>query len=95
MVEEKGVTNELVNEVIALRQLKVEYKQYESKLSLVKRYDIFLADSRIIRMLPKFLGKPFYARKKFPIPVDLRANDLKEASHNLVLILGLDLCGLE
>ena len=91
MVEEKGVTNELVNEVIALRQLKVEYKQYESKLSLVKRYDIFLADSRIIRLLPKFLGKPFYARKKFPIPVDLRANDLKEASYNLILILASNL----
>ena len=80
LIEEKGVTSEMVNEVISLRQLKVEYKQYEQKLSLVKRYDVFLADTRIMRLLPKFLGKPFYARKKFPVPINLNANDLKEVS---------------
>ena len=79
LMEEKGVSNDLVSEVISLRQLKVEYKQYESKLSLVKRYDIFLADTRIMRLIPKFLGKPFYARKKFPVPINLRADNLKQA----------------
>jgi len=78
LMEEKGVSNDLVSEVISLRQLKVEYKQYESKLSLVKRYDIFLADTRIMRLIPKFLGKPFYARKKFPVPINLRADNLKQ-----------------
>merc|ERR1712029_665818 len=47
-------------------------------LSLVKRYDVFLADTRIVRFLPKFLGKPFYARKKFPVPINLRSDKLKE-----------------
>jgi len=78
LMEEKGVSTDVVSEVISLRQLKVEYKQYETKLSLVKRYDVFLADTRIVRFLPKFLGKPFYARKKFPVPINLRSDNLKE-----------------
>merc|ERR1711974_292199 len=51
---------------------------YESKLSLVKKFDVFLADTRILRLLPKFLGKPFYARKKFPVPISLDPKNLKE-----------------
>ena len=54
----------LVNQVIALRELKVEYKAFEAKTSLCHRFDRFLADERIVRLLPKFLGKPFYKRKR-------------------------------
>jgi len=74
LLEDQGVKQ--VTEVISLRQLKVEYKQYETKLALTKRFDVFLADDRITRLLPKFLGKPFYARKKFPVPVNLKAKAL-------------------
>ncbi len=62
LLEEKGVDQ--VSEVIPLRQLKVEFKQYEAKVKLSNRFDKFLADDRIIRLLPKFLGKPFYGRKR-------------------------------
>ena len=89
LIEEKGVVN--VTEVISLRQLKVEHKSYESKLALVRLYDTFLADDRIVRLLPKFLGKPFYARKRFPIPVKLNAADLpaeiKRGIHTVTLPL--------
>merc|ERR1712226_130066 len=78
LLEDNGVSTDVVTEVISLRQLKVEYKQYESKLSLVKKFDVFLADTRILRLLPKFLGKPFYARKKFPVPISLDPKNLKE-----------------
>jgi len=78
LLEDNGVSTDMVTEVISLRQLKVEYKQYESKLSLVKKFDVFLADTRILRLLPKFLGKPFYARKKFPVPISLDPKNLKE-----------------
>ena len=66
MLSSKGVE---VSSVISLRELKVEYKTYESKTALCHRHEMFLADDRIMRFLPKFLGKAFYSRKKFPIPI--------------------------
>merc|ERR1712141_875881 len=74
-LEEKGVDN--ITQVISLRELKVEYKQYEAKHSLCQKFDIFLVDERILRLVPKFLGKPFYSKKRIPIPVDLTTADLK------------------
>ena len=40
------------------------------------KFDKFLADSRIIRLLPQFLGKHFYKRKKIPLQINLGAQDL-------------------
>ena len=55
----------------------MEYKQYEAKLQLCNRFDLFLADDRIIRLVPQFLGKCFYKRKKIPLQINLKAKDLK------------------
>lgn len=66
LLSEKGVE---VSSVISLRELKVDYKTFESKTALCHRHEIFLADDRIMRFLPKFLGKSFYSRKKFPMPI--------------------------
>jgi len=74
LLADKGVTG--VTQVISLRELKVEYKQYEAKTQLCHRFDQFLADARVIRLLPQFLGKAFYKRKKLPIQVNLQASDL-------------------
>ena len=67
-----------VASVISLRELKVEYKNFEAKTALCHRHEIFLADMKILRFLPKFLGKPFYSRKKFPCPINLKSKDLKK-----------------
>lgn len=53
-----------ITQVISLRELKVEYKQYEAKTSLCQKFDIFLVDDRILRMVPKLLGKQFYSKKR-------------------------------
>jgi len=74
LLADKGVTG--ITKVISLRELKVEYKQYEAKTQLCHMFDQFLADDRIIRLLPPFLGKPFYKRKKLPMQVNLSAKDL-------------------
>ena len=74
LLADKGVQG--INKVISLRELKVEYKQFEAKTQLCHMFDQFLADDRIIRLLPQFLGKPFYKRKKLPIQVNLSAKDL-------------------
>ena len=75
LLEEKSVE---VASVMSLRELKAEYKAFETKTALVHRHEAFLADVRIVRLLPKFLGKPFYKRKKFPIQVNLQAHDLQK-----------------
>ena len=66
LLSEKGVE---VSSVISLRELKVDYKTFESKTALCHRHEMFLADDRIIRFLPQFLGKAFYKRKKFPMAI--------------------------
>ncbi|XP_041363959.1 ribosomal L1 domain-containing protein 1-like [Gigantopelta aegis] len=67
-----------VTEVIPLKSLKLEYKPFEAKRNLSNMYDLYLADERIVRLLPSFLGKNFYGRKRNPIPVNLQAKDLKK-----------------
>jgi len=82
LLAEKGVKG--ITKVMALRELKVEYKTFESKTALCHLYDQFLADDRIIRFLPQFLGKAFYKRKKFPVQVSLTTSNLaKEISRAL------------
>ena len=55
----------------------MEYKQFEAKIQLSNKFDLFLADDRIIRMVPQFLGKSFYKKKKIPLQINLKAKDLK------------------
>merc|ERR1712156_353330 len=76
LLAEKGVKG--VTKVMSLRELKVEYKTFESKTALSHLYDHFLVDARIIRLVPKFLGKPFYKRKKFPVQVKIDSKDLSK-----------------
>ena len=76
LLSEKGIKG--VTQIISLRELKVEYKQFEAKTQLSNKFDLFLADDRIIRLLPKFLGKPFYSRKKLPLQINLQAKDLSK-----------------
>ena len=80
-LEEKGVDN--ITQVISLRELKVEYKQYEAKHSLCQKFDIFLVDERILRLVPKFLGKPFYSKKRYSNYIDLTTY-LRIFSMNLI-----------
>ena len=47
-----------VAKVIGLSKLKSKYESHEAKRNLCAQYDIFLADDRIIPLLPKLLGGP-------------------------------------
>lgn len=89
LLAEKGVQG--ITKVMALRELKVEYKTFESKTALCHLYDHFLADDRIIRFLPQFLGKAFYKRKKYPLQVSLTvpnlAKEISRALHTVTLPL--------
>ncbi|NXW66873.1 RL1D1 protein, partial [Eurystomus gularis] len=65
-----------VGQIISYKTLKKEYKLFEAKRRLLNRFDLFLSDDRIRRLLPSHLGKHFYERKKAPLSVNLKARNL-------------------
>lgn len=80
-----------VSKVIGVSKLKANYVPFEAKRKLCDQYDVFLADSRILPILPKLLGKSFFKKKKQPISVDLTKKDwalqIKKAVHATYLFL--------
>jgi ribosome biogenesis protein UTP30 len=61
-----------IQRVIGTEKLKAKYSSFESRRKLLGEYDVFLADDRVITLLPKLLGKVFYgSAAKRPIPVSL------------------------
>ncbi|OUS47721.1 ribosomal protein L1p/L10e family-domain-containing protein [Ostreococcus tauri] len=64
-----------VAKVLGISKLKANYKAHEQKRKLCDSYDMFLADDRVIPILPKLLGKNFFKKKKQPVAVDLTKKD--------------------
>lgn len=65
-----------IAKVMAVSKLKTKYKPYEARRKLLAEYDIFLADDRVIGLLPGLLGKVFYqSTTKRPIPVSLTGHE--------------------
>ena len=61
-----------ITRVIGISKYKARYKSFESRRQLLAEHDIFLADARVITLLPSLLGKTFYkSGSKRPIPVNL------------------------
>ncbi|KAK3066806.1 proteasome-interacting protein cic1, partial [Teratosphaeriaceae sp. CCFEE 6253] len=61
-----------VTRVLGMEKLRAKYKSFESRRQLLGEYDVFLADDRVITLLPMALGKVFYkGGSKRPIPVSL------------------------
>ncbi|KAK9760284.1 proteasome-interacting protein cic1 [Basidiobolus ranarum] len=82
LIENKEIKQ--ISKVIGVSKLKAKYKTYESKRSLCQSYDLFLADARIIPMLPKLIGKKFFERKKQPVPINLTAGNLKKEFQSIL-----------
>lgn len=61
-LEKHGVTG--ISKVLSVEKLRKNYKEYEAKRQLSSSYDLFLADNRVLPLLPKLLGKHFFAKKK-------------------------------
>lgn len=76
LLQDNGVKN--ISEVMPMRQLRVEYKDFEAKVQLCNRFDKVLVDDRIIRLIPQFLGGCFYKKGKFPVAVNLKKKNVKE-----------------
>jgi ribosome biogenesis protein UTP30 len=71
-------------EVIGLKRLRDDFRQFKDKRSLATDYDIFFTDIWVYKMLPKLLGREFYEKKKYPFPVKLhKAENLEEVINEL------------
>ncbi|KAI9225911.1 MAG: ribosomal protein L1 [Piptocephalis tieghemiana] len=66
-----------INKVLGVSKLKAKYKPYEAKRALCSQYGVFLADDRVLPLLPKLLGKTFFDKKKQPLPVCLSKGNIK------------------
>ncbi|KAF9517260.1 hypothetical protein BS47DRAFT_1340013 [Hydnum rufescens UP504] len=71
----KGV--DFVSRVVGVEKLKGKYKPFETRRQLLRESGLFLADERVVPLLPKLLGKMFFEAKKQPIPVCLTKRDIK------------------
>ncbi len=60
-----------VKKVISLKELRTGFQTFQQRRDLAASYDVFLADDRIINMLPKTLGRVFMNTNKRPLPLRL------------------------
>jgi ribosome biogenesis protein UTP30 len=58
-----------VKKVLGLQSLRKKHARFEQRRQLLARFDVFMADDRILPMLAKSLGKDFFRAKKQPIPI--------------------------
>ncbi|KAH8114552.1 ribosomal protein L1 [Phellopilus nigrolimitatus] len=66
-----------ISRVVGITKLKGKFKPFEARRMLMKENGLFLADERVVPLLPGLLGKIFFDAKKQPIPVSLTKKDLK------------------
>ncbi|KAJ3340123.1 UDP-glucose-4-epimerase [Gonapodya sp. JEL0774] len=81
-----GEARKLVNKVIGVSKLKAKYKPFEAKRQLVKEYDLFLADERVLPLLPKILGKKFFEAKN-SIRVGITSQSAEQLTANILSVL--------
>jgi len=50
--------------VVGIEKLKGKFKPFEARRALLKENGLFLADERIVPLLPKLLGSKWFEAKK-------------------------------
>ena len=66
LLESHGIR--FISRVVGIEKLKGKFKPFEARRMLLKENGMFLADDRVIPLLPKLLGKAFFNAKKFVCP---------------------------
>ena len=54
----------LIERVVGVSKLKGKFKAFDARRQLLQDHDLFLADDRILPLLPKLLGKKWFDAKK-------------------------------
>ncbi|KAK0503680.1 ribosomal protein L1p/L10e family-domain-containing protein [Armillaria luteobubalina] len=76
LLEAKDI--KFISRVVGISKLKGKFKPFEARRILLREHGLFLADDRVIPLLPKLLGEKWFNAKKQPIPVTLTRKDLKK-----------------
>ena len=63
LLESHGIR--FINRVVGIEKLKGKFKPFEARRMLLKENDLFLADERVVPLLPGLLGKKFFEAKKY------------------------------
>ncbi|EGG07827.1 uncharacterized protein MELLADRAFT_35435 [Melampsora larici-populina 98AG31] len=69
LLEERKIT--FISKVVGVEKLKGKHASFEARRQLMNSHGLFLADARVIPMLPKLLGSKFFQTKKLPVPVNI------------------------
>ncbi|XP_041978213.1 ribosomal L1 domain-containing protein CG13096-like [Aricia agestis] len=69
LLRNAGVTS--VKTVLPMRQLRVEYDQYELKRRLLTLHDFIMVDTRVLNHVSHLLGKIFFKKHNMLIPVKI------------------------
>lgn len=64
-----------------MRQLRVEYDQFELKRRLLTQHDLIMVDTRILNHVSHLLGKMFFKKHNMLIPVKI--NEKKNLKENI------------
>ncbi|KAH9922949.1 ribosomal protein L1p/L10e family-domain-containing protein [Fomitopsis serialis] len=62
LLESHGIR--FISRVVGIEKLKGKFKPFEARRMLLKENDLFLADERVVPLLPGLLGKKFFEAKK-------------------------------
>ncbi|XP_045771342.1 ribosomal L1 domain-containing protein CG13096-like [Maniola jurtina] len=78
MLRSAGVTS--VKTVLPMRQLRVEYDQYELKRRLLTQHDFIMVDNRVLNHVSHVLGKKFFKKHNMLIPVKINEKKYLKAN---------------
>lgn len=70
-----------VKTVLPMRQLRVEYDQFELKRRLLTQHDFIMVDTRVLGHVSHILGKKFFKKHNMLIPVQI--NEKKDLKKNI------------
>jgi ribosome biogenesis protein UTP30 len=62
LLDAKGVI--FISRVVGVDKLKGKFKPFEARRQLLNEHALFLADDRVVPLLPNLLGKMFFEAKK-------------------------------
>ncbi|XP_022830813.1 ribosomal L1 domain-containing protein 1-like [Spodoptera litura] len=81
ILRKEGVTG--VKTILPVRQLKVEYDQFELKRRLLTQHDFIMVDTRVLNHVSHILGKMFFKKHNMLVPV--RINEEKNLKKSIDL----------
>lgn len=78
-----------VDEIVPVKVIKTDYKNFAKRREFLKSFDYFVVDSAVLNIMPLTLGKIFYKTTKYPVPIKFKEVDPVEINNALDVALQL------